>query len=155
TASSRNRPSPAHQCRPKRRRRQRRGATAHRNRVSQRFSRLGAVREKASANEPTASPSRLVNPPRLAIVGPPFANWSGNPEHEPFVDGVTESLTTDLSRIRGSFIITRHTAFAHKRNRPRTRRPPCARGEHFEERRTDGHQRATRRRRDRRACLGR
>jgi TolB-like protein len=33
------------------------------------------------------------------------------------VDGVTESLTTDLSRIRGLFVIGRHTAFAYK-NKP-------------------------------------
>ena len=44
----------------------------------------------------------------------PFANLGGNPDHEPFVDGVTESLTTDLSRIRGSFVIARHTAFTYK-----------------------------------------
>ena len=36
------------------------------------------------------------------------------PEQEYFVDGVTESLTTDLSRIRGSFVIGRHTAFTYK-----------------------------------------
>src|SRR5204863_9019076 len=33
---------------------------------------------------------------------------------EYFVDGVTESLTTDLSRIGGSFVIGRHTAFSFK-----------------------------------------
>ena len=44
----------------------------------------------------------------------PFANLGGNPDHDAFVDGVTESLTTDLSRIRGSFVIARHTAFAYK-----------------------------------------
>jgi TolB-like protein/Tfp pilus assembly protein PilF len=44
----------------------------------------------------------------------PFANLGGNPDQEPFVDGVTESLTTDLSRIRGSFVIARHTAFTYK-----------------------------------------
>ena len=36
------------------------------------------------------------------------------PEQEHFVDGVTESLTTDLSRIRGSFVIGRNTAFTYK-----------------------------------------
>ena len=38
-------------------------------------------------------------PPRLSIVVLPFANLGGDPEQEYFVDGVTESLTTDLSRI--------------------------------------------------------
>ena len=57
---------------------------------------------------------RTARPPRLSIVVLPFANLGGNPDHEPFVDGVTESLTTDLSRIRGSFVIARHTAFAYK-----------------------------------------
>jgi TolB-like protein/predicted Zn-dependent protease len=45
----------------------------------------------------------------------PFANIGGDPEQEYFVDGVTESLTTDLSRISGSFVIARNTAFSYKR----------------------------------------
>ena len=44
----------------------------------------------------------------------PFANLGGDPEQEYFVDGVTESLTTDLSRISGSFVIARNTAFTFK-----------------------------------------
>jgi TolB-like protein/Tfp pilus assembly protein PilF len=52
--------------------------------------------------------------PHLSIVVLPFANLSGDPEQEYFVDGVTESLTTDLSRISGSFVIGRHTAFTYK-----------------------------------------
>ena len=44
----------------------------------------------------------------------PFANIGGGPEQEHFVDGVTESLTTDLSRIRGAFVIGRNTAFTYK-----------------------------------------
>jgi TolB-like protein/Tfp pilus assembly protein PilF len=44
----------------------------------------------------------------------PFANIGGDPEQEYFVDGVTESLTTDLSRISGSFVIGRNTAFTYK-----------------------------------------
>jgi TolB-like protein len=43
-----------------------------------------------------------------------FANLSGDPEQDYFVDGVTESLTTDLSRISGSLVIGRHTAFTYK-----------------------------------------
>jgi TolB-like protein/class 3 adenylate cyclase len=53
-------------------------------------------------------------PPRLSIVVLPFANLGGDPEQEYFVDGVTESLTTDLSRINGSLVIGRHTAFSFK-----------------------------------------
>jgi len=52
--------------------------------------------------------------PRLSIVVLPFANIGGDPEQEYFVDGVTESLTTDLSRIRGSFVIGRSTAFTYR-----------------------------------------
>ena len=53
-------------------------------------------------------------PPRLSIVVLPIANLSGDPEQEYFVDGVTESLTTDLSRISGCFVIARNTAFTYK-----------------------------------------
>jgi TolB-like protein/class 3 adenylate cyclase len=55
-----------------------------------------------------------LSPPHLSIVVLPFANLSGDPEQDYFVDGVTESLTTDLSRISGSFVIGRHTAFTYK-----------------------------------------
>ena len=55
--------------------------------------------------------------PRLSIVVLPFANFGGDPEQEHFVDGVTDSLTTDLSRISGSFVIGRNTAFTYKGKR--------------------------------------
>jgi TolB-like protein len=55
-----------------------------------------------------------VSAPRLSIVVLPFANIGGDPEQEYFVDGVTESLTTDLSRISGSFVIARNSAFSYK-----------------------------------------
>ena len=55
-----------------------------------------------------------LSPPRLSVVVLPFTNLSGDPEQDYFVDGVTESLTTDLSRISGSFVIGRHTAFTYK-----------------------------------------
>lgn len=54
------------------------------------------------------------SPPALSIVVLPFANIGGDPEQDYFVDGVTESLTTDLSRISGSFVIARNTAFTFK-----------------------------------------
>ena len=62
---------------------------------------------------PAPAPEKSA-PPRLSIVVLPFANIGGGPEQEHFVDGVTESLTTDLSRIRGSFVIGRNTAFTYK-----------------------------------------
>jgi adenylate cyclase len=63
---------------------------------------------------PSLQTSALSSPPRLSIVVLPFANIGGDPEQEYFVDGVTENLTTDLSRIRGSFVIGRNTAFTYK-----------------------------------------
>jgi adenylate cyclase len=62
---------------------------------------------------PASAPEKSASP-RLSIVVLPFANIGGDPSHEHFVDGVTESLTTDLSRIRGSFVIGRNTAFTFK-----------------------------------------
>ncbi len=56
----------------------------------------------------------IEGPPRLSIVVLPFANLGGDPEQEYFADGITESLTTDLSRISGSFVIGRSTAFTYK-----------------------------------------
>jgi TolB-like protein/class 3 adenylate cyclase len=53
-------------------------------------------------------------PPRLSMVVLPFANLGGDREQEHFVDGVTESLTTDLSRIRGAVVIGRNTAFTYQ-----------------------------------------
>ena len=52
--------------------------------------------------------------PRLSIVVLPFANLSNDPEQEYFADGITDDLTTDLSRISGSFVIARNTAFTYK-----------------------------------------
>jgi TolB-like protein/class 3 adenylate cyclase len=53
-------------------------------------------------------------PPHLSIVVLPFANIGGDPKQDYFADGVTESLTTDLSRVSGSLVIGRHTAFTFK-----------------------------------------
>ena len=63
---------------------------------------------------PTPTPEKSA-PPRLSLVVLPFANIGGDHEQEYFADGVTESLTTDLSRISGAFVIARNTAFTYKR----------------------------------------
>jgi len=52
--------------------------------------------------------------PRLSIVVLPFVNLSGDPEQDYFVDGVTDNLTTDLSRISNLFVIARNSAFSYK-----------------------------------------
>ncbi len=52
--------------------------------------------------------------PRLSMVVLPFANLSNDPEQEYFADGITDDLTTDLSRIQGSMVIARNTAFTYK-----------------------------------------
>ena len=83
---------------------------------------VGAVQEgQRPATEPVGSAAQTatrrkapLSAPRLSIVVLPFANLGGDPEQDYFVDGVTESLTTDLSRISGSFVIARNTAFTFK-----------------------------------------
>jgi adenylate cyclase len=67
-------------------------------------------------SESTPEALELVGPvtSRLSIVVLPFANLSKDPEQEYFVDGITDDLTTDLSRISGSFVIARNTAFTYK-----------------------------------------
>jgi TolB-like protein/class 3 adenylate cyclase/Flp pilus assembly protein TadD len=52
--------------------------------------------------------------PRLSIVVLPFTNLSGDPHQEYVADGITEDLTSDLSRLAGSFVISRNTAFTFK-----------------------------------------
>src|ERR1700678_4421167 len=61
---------------------------------------LGAIRPAQAAH--------------LSIVVLPFANLSGDPAQDYFADGITENLTTELSRIRNSFVIARNTAFTYK-----------------------------------------
>ena len=58
--------------------------------------------------------SRRRELPRLSIVVLPFTNLSNDPDQEYFADGITDDLTTDLSRISGSFVIARNTAFTYK-----------------------------------------
>src|SRR5271170_1844758 len=71
---------------------------------------------KAMATQAAAAISRSVtgSPPRLSIVVLPFTNLSSDPEQEYFADGITDDLTTDLSRITGSFVIACSTALTYK-----------------------------------------
>src|SRR5207237_1965043 len=58
-----------------------------------------------------------ISPPRLSIVVMPFTNLSDDREQQYFADGITEDLTTDLSRLANMFVISRNTAFTY-RNKP-------------------------------------
>jgi adenylate cyclase len=62
-----------------------------------------------ASNAPAAAEAK-----HLSIVVLPFTNLSGDPAQDYFADGITENLTTDLSRIRNSFVIARNTAFTFK-----------------------------------------
>jgi adenylate cyclase len=64
------------------------------------------------ADEPEAVIEILQERPSIAVL--PFDNMSGDPEQEYFADGITEDLTTDLSRISGLFVVARNSAFAYK-----------------------------------------
>ena len=85
--------------------------------------RVYTLRREAVANlstissPPTTSSSSPIAAPRLSIVVLPLANLSNDPEQQYFADGITEDLTTDLSRIAHSFVISRNTAFTY-RNKP-------------------------------------
>ena len=54
----------------------------------------------------------LPDKPSIAVL--PFNNMSSDTEHEYFADGMTEDLITDLSKISGLFVISRHSVFPYK-----------------------------------------
>ncbi|HJU17875.1 MAG TPA: adenylate/guanylate cyclase domain-containing protein [Stellaceae bacterium] len=82
--------------------------------------RIYAMRPEAVAAVPalpispaSTSVQRAVAP-RLSIVVLPFANLGNDPEQQYFADGITEDLTTDLSRLAGMLVISRNTAFTYR-----------------------------------------
>jgi adenylate cyclase len=56
----------------------------------------------------------LANAPQLSVVVLPFNNLGGEGVDEDAVDGITEDLTTDLSRVPGFLVIARNSAFTYK-----------------------------------------
>jgi len=66
---------------------------------------------------PTAEPFRLASAPPLSIVVLPFTHMDGDAKQEYLADAITEDLTTDLSRIPGSFVISLNTALTYKDKR--------------------------------------
>jgi len=85
--------------------------------------RVYAWRPEAVADLPAAmvphaaSISQPAVAPHLSIVVLPFTSLSNDLEQGYFADGITEDLTTDLSRIADMFVISRNTAFTY-RNKP-------------------------------------
>ena len=65
---------------------------------------------RVGAGQPRALP--LPDKPSIAVL--PFANMSGDPEQEYFVDGMVEEIITALSRIRWFFVIARNSSFTYK-----------------------------------------
>jgi adenylate cyclase len=59
-------------------------------------------------------PEQPALPDKPSIVVLPFDNLSGDPNQEYFADGVVESVTTALARLRWLFVIARNSAFTYK-----------------------------------------
>jgi adenylate cyclase len=62
----------------------------------------------------TPAQPALPSPDKPSIVVLPFDNMSGDPQQDYFSNGITEVLTSDLSRISSLFVIARNTAFTYK-----------------------------------------
>jgi adenylate cyclase len=62
----------------------------------------------AGAAMPTAAAKR----PSIAVL--PLANISGDPDQEFFADGLTEDITTELSRFHDLLVISRNSSFVYK-----------------------------------------
>jgi adenylate cyclase len=77
--------------------------------------RAGAISELPDAKvRPDTSIAQYPIAARLSIVVLPFANLSNDPEQQYFADGITEDVTTDLSRITDMFVISRNTALTYR-----------------------------------------
>jgi adenylate cyclase len=69
----------------------------------------GGNRAGADSSAPIAKRSH-----KLSICVLPFANMSGDAEQEYFSDGISEDITTDLSKISALAVTARNTAFTFK-----------------------------------------
>jgi adenylate cyclase len=68
------------------------------------------------ADDTKTAPLALPDHPSIAVL--PFANMSGDPEQDYFVDGMVEDIITGLSRIRWLFVIARNSSFAYRGKSP-------------------------------------
>src|SRR5205823_13301996 len=67
-----------------------------------------------AAGTDAVQPAALPLPDKPSIAVLPFANISGDPEQEYFVDGMVEEIITALSRIRWLVVIARNSSFTYK-----------------------------------------
>ena len=74
--------------------------------------RVYRVRDLVAAKASAQPVLPLPDKPSIAVL--PFANMSGDPEQEYFVDGMVEEIITALSRIRWLFVIARNSSFTYK-----------------------------------------
>jgi adenylate cyclase len=116
----------------------------------------------ASTLAPTPASPGLTLPDKPSIAVLPFANMSGDPEQEYFVDSMVEEIITALSRIRWLFVVARNSSFTYKGQgvdvklaRSRIGRPLRPRRLGAQGRRQSAHHRPADRRAQRRASLGR
>ena len=68
--------------------------------------------ERRKASAPPDDRLALPEKPSIAIL--PFVNISGDAEQSYFTDGLTEDITTELSRFHSLFVIARNSAFTYK-----------------------------------------
>lgn len=74
---------------------------------------IASVAELAGPLEPVAEPRRASSRP-VSVCVLPFQNMSGDGEQEYFSDGISEDITTDLSKVSALEVIARNTAFTFK-----------------------------------------
>jgi adenylate cyclase len=65
-----------------------------------------------TALKPALHPAPIEDRPSLAVL--PFTNLSSDAEQGYFADGVTDTLITELSRLPGLFVISRHSSFVYR-----------------------------------------
>lgn len=73
---------------------------------------IASVAALAGPSKPIADMTRHLRERSVCVL--PFANMSGDPEQDYFSDGITEDITTDLSKVSALSVTARNTAFTLK-----------------------------------------
>src|SRR3954469_6935826 len=76
------------------------------------------VRGTGGEGLPLEAPEAKPQAVQASICVLPFVNMSGEPEQEYFSDGISEDITTDLSKISALEVVARNTAFGFKGQSP-------------------------------------